>query len=211
MSRIRHACLAGIAVAVGRDVGRGGGQLRAVLRTRDQRPALSVPHRRCGDGTGVRAVAVADRPRVARVSARRAPGNVLRLPRVRSVGSGAWPPVQPGEGPARSVRAHHRPAADVASVAVRVCAGNERRRPGRAHRQRTLRAAGRDHRAGVHLGRRPAAADAVARDGDLRAAREGHDRETSERSRRASRHVSRACHPRRSSNTCRTSASRRSS
>ena len=40
-------------------------------------------------------------------------------------------------------------------------------------RQRRVRAAGRRHRSGVHLGRRPAAAHAVAQDGHLRDARQG--------------------------------------
>ena len=62
---------------------------------------------------------------------------------------------------------------------------------GGADRQRAVRAARRGHRAGVHLGRRSAAAHAVARDRDLRTAREGHDGAPSGRPGGAARHVSR--------------------
>ena len=186
-----RARMAGVSFSTWCDVGWFGRELRALLGTRDQRSALSLSDGRRADGTGLRAAGVADGSRVARVSARRTARDVLWVSRLRSVGSGARAPVQSVESPARSLRAHHRPAADVASVALRVRAGHQRRRRGGDDRQRAVRAARRDHRAGVHLGRRPAAAHAVARDGHLRTAREGHDGTPPGRPGGAARHVSR--------------------
>ncbi len=58
-------------------------------------------------------------------------------------------------------------------------------------RQRRLRAAGRGDRPGLHLGRRPAAAHALAQDGDLRAARQGLHAAAPRRARDAPRHLRR--------------------
>ena len=71
----------------------------------------------------------------------------------------------------------------------------------RRARQRRLRAARRRRRHRVHLGRRPAAAHAVARDAHLRAARQGLHAAASRRPRAAARHLLGARRPSRRSNT----------
>ena len=87
----------------------------------------------------------------------------------------AGPPLQPQQGPARSLRQGDRP---------RPCGGTTRcsaTRVGDAEADLSfderdsarVRAAGRRGRHGLHLGRRPAAAHAVAQDAHLRAARQG--------------------------------------
>ena len=61
----------------------------------------------------------------------------------------------------------------------------------RRARQRALRPAGGRRRHGLHLGRRPAAAHALAQDAHLRAARQGLHQAPSRRAREAARHLRR--------------------
>ena len=67
----------------------------------------------------------------------------------------------------------------------------------RRSRQRRLRPAGGRARRGLHLGRRPAAANPLAQDADLRTAREGLHQAASRSARETARHLRRRWAPRR--------------
>ena len=117
----------------------------------------------------------ADRSRLARLPARRAAGAALRLPRPRAVRARRTATASTRTRCARSLRAR-RSAGDVQwnDALFGYQHRRRRRRPVvRRARQRRRRAAGRRRRHRVHLGRRPAAAHAVAQDAHLRAARQG--------------------------------------
>ncbi len=114
------------------------------------------------------------RSRLALLPARRAARPAVRLPRPRAVRAGQRPPLQPEQGPARPLRQGDRPRPALGRFAVRLQDRRPQGRPlARRPRQRRLRAARRRRRSGLHLGRRPAAADTVAQDAHLRAARQG--------------------------------------
>ena len=158
-----------------RHVRRRRRQLRAVLGARDQRRALPV---RSADAPVERVcVPLAERTdrRLARLPAGCRSRPALRLPRARTVGSGAGSSLQSGQGPARSVRARDRaPPALASRRSLRVRAGSEgdgAARPRSTARRTRRSASSTDGR--LRLAAATAPAHAVARHGDLRAAREG--------------------------------------
>ena len=118
----------------------------------------------------------ADRVQLARLPPADRPGSALRLPRPRAVRAGARPSLQSVQAAARPVREVDRGADPVRGrqrAALRA-----QRRGGRRPRARRRGRRGRDpevrrHRPALRLGGRPAAAHAVAPDGDLRGARQG--------------------------------------
>ena len=100
-------------------------------------------------------------------------------------------PLQSEQACTGSVHQGGRPSGPLGRVAVRVqvrTGGHDVRRA----RQRAVRAARRGHRHRLHLGRRSSAAHAVARDADLRAARQGLLEAEPAHPRAAARHLPRA-------------------
>ena len=115
----------------------------------------------------------ADRHGLARLPARRPAEPALRLPRPRPVRTAAGPPLQPEQGCHGSIREVGGAYDSMGRRDVRL---SRRRSATPTCRSTTrdnaaVRAAGRRRRSGVHLGRRSAAAHAVAQHGHLRDAR----------------------------------------
>ena len=115
------------------------------------------------------------RPGLARLSARRPARPALRLSRPRAVRARQGAPLQPQQGRARPLCQAIGRDLQVGRFAVRL----QDRRPEQAdlsfddRDSAAVRPAGCGHRPGLHLGRRPAAAHALAQDAHLRAARQG--------------------------------------
>ena len=186
-----HAPVSRCPVSARCHMGWHGRQFRHLLRAGHDGGAVPVRRRGCRNRSP--RDRRADRPGLAPVPARRAPRTAVRVPRARAVRAAPWPAVQPAQGAARSLRQGHRPHDAVGRLAVRVPPRRSGRRPVvRRPRQRPVRAAGRRHRPRVHLGRRPAAPDALARDGHLRAARGRVHAPAPARARIAEGHVQRA-------------------
>ncbi len=165
--------MAGNSLSARRHVGRRRRQLRALLRARHQGRVVPVRlARRRHRGRAPRAAGT-DGHGLARLHAPRAPWPALRLPRLRPVRTDVRPPVQPEQGAHGSVRQGRRPRRPVGQLRdVRVQGGRPGRGPVVRHaRQRAPGAARRRHRPGVHVGRRPTSAHAVAQDDHLRNAR----------------------------------------
>ena len=160
---------------LGRDVGRGGHELLALLRARRARRAVPVRRaRRRGAGRA----RGPHRPQLALLPPRRRPWPALRLPRLRPLRPRARPSLQPREAPDRPLREGDR-GPDPLARGERAAVRPRRRQPGRRPRarRRGLRAgdaALRRDRPPLRLAGRPAAAALVERDGDLRDARQGH-------------------------------------
>ncbi len=133
----------------------------------------------------------ADGSGLALLSPRHAAGAALRLSRPRAVRAGQRPSVQPEQARAGPLRQAHRPRPDLGRRPVRL-----QRRQGRPElrraRQRPVRPAGPGDRPGLHLGRRPPAAHALAQDADLRGPRQGDDRAAPRGPRASARHLPRA-------------------
>ena len=136
-----------------------------------------------------------DRGLLARLLPRRRARPALRLPRARPVESGRRPALQPGQAPARPVRARHRRAR---SSGTRPCSDTTSTTPTAA----TTRTARRHVPRSVVVNpffdwegdRAPRIA--VERDGHLRDPRQGHHGPPSRRAGRATRHVRRPRAPR---------------
>ncbi|CAA9488039.1 MAG: GH13_11 / GH13 / GH13_13 / CBM48 / GH13_10, partial [uncultured Solirubrobacteraceae bacterium] len=166
--------LARAPVPVGRQLGRRGNQLLAVLRERHQRRALPVRRRRRRDAHPRHR---ADRLQLALLPARRQARAALRIPGRRPLRAAQRASLQPGQAPDRSLRQGDRGpgAVERGQHAGLRPAGRRRRRRLRA-RRRGLgagRAQGGRHRPALRLAGRPAAEDPDARVGDLRGARQG--------------------------------------
>ncbi len=167
---------------------------------------------RAAAGRDARPDARANAPGLALLFARGAARAALWLPSARTVCARAGPSLQPEQAVARSVREVDSRRAQVEQSAFRL----SDRQPAsgslvRPAQQRSPDASLRGDRSRVQLGRRSAAAHAVGRDRDLRAARERfHARPPGDRRSTSAgpTPVSRAS-PR--STTCAASASRRSS
>ena len=140
----------------------------------------------------------AHRRRLARLPARRRPRAALRLSRARPLRAGAGASLQPRQAAARSLR----PGAERADPLERRAAPGHARRPTPSSasglpgpaRQRRRHAQVRRGRAGVRLGRRPAAAHAVGPNRHLRVPRQGHDHAAPRGARGAARHLPRPRH-----------------
>ena len=184
--------LARIALPAGRDVGRRGRQLLAVLGACDRRRPLPVrPAGRRGGGRAHPADEP-DRPPVARLPPRRPAGAPLRLSRPRAVRAARRSPVQPEQAPPRSVRQGDQRTGSVARRGVRLRDRTPGRRPlVRRARQRRLDAEVRGDRYRVHLGRGPATGDTLEPHRDLRDARQGHDQDAPLHPARDPRHLPR--------------------
>ena len=172
----------------GRHVGPGRHELRRVGARRDGRLGVPVRRRRHRDAVP------ADRAhprRLERPAARRPRGPALRLPRRRAVGPAPRPPLQPEQAAARPVRPGHHGRADPGAGPAR-----PRRRTLHPQRRRlrAVHAAQRRRARRLRLGRRPADAAAVARHGDLRAARQGLHPAPQRDPRAPARHVRRPRH-----------------
>ena len=131
-----------------------------------------------------------DRPHPPRLPARRRSGAALRLPGARAVEAGRWPAVQPAQAADRPLRQGGGGTGPLAPFGLRL---RPRGRAGRHEQARQCRphpAVG-GHLALLRVGRRPAAPDPVARDGDLRAPREGLHRAEPDRPRAPARHLRR--------------------
>ena len=157
-------------------MGRRRHELLDLLRARHARRA--VPVRRRGRGGADRADR-AHRVQLARLRPADRAGPALRLPRPRALRAGARPPLQPLQAAARPVRQVDR-GPDPVRRRQRAALRAERRGGRRPRARRRGRRGGdpevRGHRPALRLGGRPAAAHAVAPDGDLRGARQGlHD------------------------------------
>ena len=118
------------------------------------------------------------------------PGHPLRLPRRRRLGPRPRPALQPRQAAARPLRHRDRRRPDRPPGDLRL-----RRRAPRAAQRPRLRAVHRPQRRRgprLRLGGRHPAAPALARHGDLRAARQGHDRPARPGPRAPARHLRRA-------------------
>ena len=143
------------------------------------------------------------RPGLARLPARRAAGPALRLPRPRPLRAGQGASLQSATRSCSILTP--RPIGrdvrwDDSLFGYKI--GDPAGRPVvRRPRQRRLRPAGRGHRYGLHLGRRPAAAHALAQDAHLRAARQGLHQAASRTCRRSCAAPTPAWPPKRRSST----------
>ena len=132
----------------------------------------------------------ADRHGLARLSARRAAGPDLRLSRRRAVQAGRRASLQPEQGPARSLCQGDRPRDALGRRDVGLQAGRSAGRPVvRRARQRRVRPAGGRGRRGLHLGRRPAAADSLEQDVIYEMHVKGFTQAASRRAGEAARHL----------------------
>ena len=133
------------------------------------------------------------RPGLARLPARRAARPALRLSRPRALRAGQGAPLQPQQGRARPLRQGDRPR-PAAGTTRCSATRSATRRPTSSFDDRdsaAVRPAGGGGRPGLHLGRRPAAAHALAQDAHLRAARQGLHPAQPGRAREAARHLRR--------------------
>ena len=136
-----------------------------------------------------------------------AAGTPLRLSRLRTVQARAGPPLQSQQAPARSLREMDRGDAQLERRALRLPRRARARGPVvRPPRFRARHAEVPRDRSRFHLGRRPQAERSVARNGDLRAARQRLYDAAPGRAAEAARHLRRASRRRRSSSTCSASA-----
>ena len=172
--RAVRASLAGRSLSARRDLDRRRRQLRALLRARDEGRAVPVRlARRHGRVARIRA-ARADRHGLARLPARRAPDQLYGY-RVHGPYEPARRPPLQSATRLSSIRTPRRSARTIrwADELFGYRVGDPTPTCRSTTRQRRVRAAGGGRRPGVHLGRRPAAAHAVAQDGHLRDARRG--------------------------------------
>ena len=164
----------GAAVPARRRPGTAGHELLALLRARRARRAVPVRRRRRRDA---RRADRAHRAQLALLPAGRRAGPALRLPRPRPVRPETGPPLQPGQA-AASTRTRSRSRARSAATRPTCCptcpTARRRRRPRARRRGRRRRDPEvRRDRPALRLGGRPPAEHAVARDRDLRDARQG--------------------------------------
>ena len=180
--------MAGPAAPAGRDVGRPGNELLALLRERRACRALSLRRGRRGDA---RPRHGAHRVHVALLPAGRGSRPALRLPRARPVRPAPRASVQPRQAPRRRVRQVDRrpdPVRCGQRAALRSGRPRCRSRGGRRGRCRRDPEVCRRRRE-LRLGGRPQARDPMARDGDLRDACEGVHEAAPGRARGSPRHV----------------------
>ena len=170
----RCASLARRSLSARRNLDRSRRQFRALLRARDQGRAVPVrlAPTRTNEARRIHA-ARADRHGLARLSARRPSEPALRLPRPRPLRTRGR---ATASIPTRLSWIHTRSRWRVRFAGPTRCSGTSVGHPDADlsfddARQRGVRAARGRRRSGVHLGRRPAAAHAVAQHGHLRDAR----------------------------------------
>ncbi len=165
-----HAGLAGTGVSPRGHLRRRGDELRRVLRGGGARRAVPAARRRLGDRGGAARIG---RVRAARLPARGDAGTALRLPGARPVRAGARCAVQQRETAAGPVREGGQRPGRLGRVGLRLPLRLTRsaQRPGLGAAHHDLRG----DQPLLRLGRRPAAAHRVPRDGALRGTREGPD------------------------------------